>query len=156
MIRGYTMPFESSTHGVITHVSYIYVSQWYLSLRYIKAALDAAHPNPNVIIGRFVLTTSTGSVLVWQHDRLQWTREEALSEVEIAAMVDLPEKQSALAHTSDGSETFFERVRKQFIDAKVSLSFLRFQLYFIKTHISDSGLPVVYSFFYQTVRDWFL
>ena len=74
-----------------------------------------------MIIGRFVFTTSTGSVLAWQHDRLQWTREEALSEVEHAELVELPEKQAALAQTVDGDETFLDRVSRQLVDVKVSM-----------------------------------
>ncbi|THH04236.1 hypothetical protein EW145_g5667 [Phellinidium pouzarii] len=101
LVRGYTFPFETSSHGIIMH-----------------AALDAANPSDNVVIGRFVLTTGTGAVQLWQHDRMQWTREEALSEIALAEFVELPEKKSVSTHVSDHDKSFIERVNRQLSDAK--------------------------------------
>lgn len=90
--------------------------------------MDAANPSDNVVIGRFVLTTNTGAVQLWQHDRAQWTREESLSEVELAEFIELPEKKTVTAHVGDGEETFTERISRQLSDAKVSISHLLFQI----------------------------
>ena len=54
----------------------------------LQAAMDAANPSDPAVIARFVLTTNTGAVQLWQHDRVQWTREEALSEVEVIEFVE--------------------------------------------------------------------
>ena len=72
-----------------------------------------------MVIGRFVLTTSTGSIQLWQYDRLQWIREEALSEIDVAQLVELPEKQAVLAHGVADGETFPERMLRQLSDARV-------------------------------------
>ncbi|KAI5117724.1 hypothetical protein M0805_006209 [Coniferiporia weirii] len=101
LVRGYTFPFETNSHGVIAH-----------------AALDAANPSDNVVIGRFILTTGTGAVQLWQHDRAQWTREEALSEIALAEFVELPERKSVSTHVGADEETFFGRVNRQLSDAK--------------------------------------
>ncbi|EJD05202.1 DUF1620-domain-containing protein [Fomitiporia mediterranea MF3/22] len=107
MVRGYTLPFDSNSHGIIAH-----------------AAMDAAQPSDNMIIGRFVLVTSTGAVQLWQHDRAQWTREEALSEVELAEFIELPERKTIATHVGDGEESFVGRVTRQVQDAKDFPSYL--------------------------------
>ena len=71
-----------------------------------------------MVIGRFVLTTATGAVQLWQHDRVQWTREEALSEIAVAEFVELPEPLSIATHVKD-DESFIERLIRQVEDAKV-------------------------------------
>ena len=63
--------------------------------------------------------TSTGAVQLWQHDRAQWTREEALSEIEYAEFVELPEEKISTTHVGDVDESFAERITRQLSDAKV-------------------------------------
>ena len=67
-----------------------------------------------------MLTTNTGAVQLWQHDRMQWIREEALSEVEVAEFIELPENKMVTSRVGDGDETFTERITRQLSDAKVS------------------------------------
>lgn len=56
----------------------------------------------------------------WHHDRVVWTREEALAEIEKAHLVELPERQAVVAAGVEGDEGFLERVMRQASDAKVS------------------------------------
>lgn len=84
----------------------------------IQAALDAANPSDHVIIGRLVLTSATGAIQLWQHDREQWTREEGLSEIAVAEFIELPEGKSITTHAKE-DESFVERVARQIGDAKV-------------------------------------
>lgn len=86
-----------------------------------QVALDAAKLSDNTVIGRLALTTSTGAVQVWEHDRVIWTREEALSEIEKAILVELPERQAVVSANVDGNEGFSSRVARQALDAKVCL-----------------------------------
>lgn len=39
---------------------------------------------------RLLLTTSTGALQLWQHEGMQWSRDEALSTVRVATFVSLP------------------------------------------------------------------
>ena len=85
----------------------------------IQAALDVANPMEDFIISRFVLTTGTGSVQLWQHDKLQWSREEAPSEIKLAEFVELPERVSVTTMAGEENETWIERVTRQAREAKV-------------------------------------
>ena len=80
--------------------------------------MDAANPEPYRVLARLFLTTSTGAVQLWQHDKLQWTREEGLSDIRVAEMVELPERKVA-AHAGVENETFGMRLRRQLADAQV-------------------------------------
>ncbi|CAE6393262.1 unnamed protein product [Rhizoctonia solani] len=75
---GATFPFDTAEHGVILH-----------------CAIDAFMPHSYSIQHRMLLTTSTGAVQLWQLQDLQWTRDESLSEIKVAALVDLPERKIA-------------------------------------------------------------
>ncbi|KAJ1304201.1 hypothetical protein OPQ81_008601 [Rhizoctonia solani] len=75
---GATFPFNTAEHGVILH-----------------CAVDAFMPHSYSIQHRMLLTTSTGAVQLWQLQELQWTRDEALAEIKVAALVDLPERKIA-------------------------------------------------------------
>ena len=57
-------------------------------------------------------------VQLWQHDREQWTREEGLSEIAVAGLVELPEAESSTSHI-DNDESFSARLARQISDAKV-------------------------------------
>jgi ER membrane protein complex subunit 1 len=65
-----------------------------------------------------VLTTTTGAVQLWQQDKEQWTREEALANIAVAEFVELPEMKVIQAHGSE-DESFVSRVVRQVLDAKV-------------------------------------
>lgn len=70
---------------------------------------------------RALLTTSTGSVELYEDDQLVFTREESLSNVKSVVFVDLPE-QEVLQQTSRDNETFPDRVLRHSIEARVSPS----------------------------------
>lgn len=67
------------------------------------------------------VTTSTGAVQLWQGNIVQWTREEGLSRLQVAEMVELPEQKSMESHAINEADTFVERLRRQLTDAKVRL-----------------------------------
>jgi ER membrane protein complex subunit 1 len=66
-----------------------------------------------------VLTTTTGAVQLWQGDIVQWTREEGLSMLQVAEMVELPERKSITAHIVHQDEMFVKRIGRQLTSAKV-------------------------------------
>jgi hypothetical protein len=101
LVTGITIPFDTNTHGIITH-----------------AAIDTANPNKLNVLTREVLTTTTGAVQLWQQDKEQWTREEALANIAVAEFVELPEMKVIQAHGSE-DESFVSRVVMQVLDAKV-------------------------------------
>lgn len=105
MITGYSFPFDTATHGIINHF-----------------AFDTAHTGGYTVVGRLLLTTSTGAVQLWHQDTYQWTREESLASISAAHFVELPEKQAVAANGSVARgehETFVERVMRQIGDAQV-------------------------------------
>ncbi|KAJ1309408.1 hypothetical protein OPQ81_006185 [Rhizoctonia solani] len=71
---GATFPFNTAEHG---------------------CAVDAFMPHSYSIQHRMFLTTSTGAVQLWQLQDFQWTRDEALAEIRVAGLVDLPERKIA-------------------------------------------------------------
>ncbi|KAG9119129.1 hypothetical protein FRC07_006008 [Ceratobasidium sp. 392] len=75
---GFMFPYDTNQHGVITH-----------------CAFDAFMANPYSIQHRLFLTTSTGAIQLWQGDKEHWTRDEALANIKLAALVDLPERKIA-------------------------------------------------------------
>ncbi|PCH43293.1 DUF1620-domain-containing protein [Wolfiporia cocos MD-104 SS10] len=97
---GFTFPFDTATHGIINHV-----------------ALDAASVADMQVRARLVLTTSTGAVQLWDRDALVWTREEGLTDIRAAEMVELPEPAAAAAHGGE-DKSFGERLRRQLADAQ--------------------------------------
>ncbi|KAI6097855.1 hypothetical protein F5141DRAFT_1011125 [Pisolithus sp. B1] len=83
-VTGYAFPFRTHEHGVIRHV-----------------AFDGRSSHTHETT-RLLLTTSTGTLQLWKHDTLQWSREEALSTIRVAAFVPLPPP-SASSDLSTGS-----------------------------------------------------
>lgn len=81
--------------------------------------MDAANPEAWSVVGRLLLTTSTGAVQLWHQDKLQWTREEALTTIGPAQFIELPER--LVAHTAHENETFVSRLTRQIAEAQVSL-----------------------------------
>ncbi|KIP12195.1 hypothetical protein PHLGIDRAFT_62449 [Phlebiopsis gigantea 11061_1 CR5-6] len=100
LVTGYTFPFNTGSDGIIGDV-----------------ALDAANPEEFRVLGRLVLATTTGALQLWQHDQLQWTREEGLADVKLAEFVELPERKLAETHVGE-DETFAQRVRRQLAEAR--------------------------------------
>ncbi|EJT97132.1 DUF1620-domain-containing protein [Dacryopinax primogenitus] len=68
MVSGFTFPFDTKSHGVICTIT-------------LEVAFSPSQPQPQKPIPRFLITTSTGSIQLWQADQLQWTREEGLAEL---------------------------------------------------------------------------
>ncbi|KAI9058646.1 DUF1620-domain-containing protein [Trametes sanguinea] len=128
MVTGYTFPFKTEEHGVISHV-----------------AVDAANPEPYRVLARLFLTTSTGAVQLWQQDQLQWTREEGLSDVRVAELVELPERKVA-AHAGVAHESFSARLRRQLSDAQ---DFPQYAVNFARRFVTGSyasvSAPVAHS-----------
>ncbi|CAE6535426.1 unnamed protein product [Rhizoctonia solani] len=67
-------------------------------------------PHSYSIQHRMLLTTSTGAVQLWQLQDLQWTRDEALAEIKVAALVDLPERKIAEEIAVSEHRGFAERL----------------------------------------------
>ncbi|KZT08987.1 DUF1620-domain-containing protein [Laetiporus sulphureus 93-53] len=101
LVSGYTFPFETDQHGVITHV-----------------AVDLANPEEFKVIARLAVTTSTGAVQLWHHDQLQWIREEGLADIKVAELVELPERKAIAAHIREENETFVDRLIRQLSEAQ--------------------------------------
>ncbi|CAE6492839.1 unnamed protein product [Rhizoctonia solani] len=90
---GATFPYNTAEHGVILH-----------------CAVDAFMPHAYSIQHRMLLTTSTGAVQLWQLQDLQWTRDEALADIQVAALVDLPERKIAEEIATSEHRGFAERM----------------------------------------------
>ncbi|KDN38529.1 hypothetical protein RSAG8_09418, partial [Rhizoctonia solani AG-8 WAC10335] len=90
---GATFPYNTAEHGVILH-----------------CAIDAFMPHSYSIQHRMLLTTPTGAVQLWQLQELQWTRDEALAEIKVAALVDLPERKIAEEIAVSEHRGFAERL----------------------------------------------
>ncbi|KAH9929331.1 uncharacterized protein B0H18DRAFT_996604 [Fomitopsis serialis] len=101
LVSGYTFPFETNVHGVISHV-----------------AVETANPDGNTIVARLAVTTSTGAIQLWQHDKLQWSREEGLADIKVAELVELPERKIITSHVGDEEESFGDRLVRQLSDAQ--------------------------------------
>ncbi|KAH7906600.1 hypothetical protein BJ138DRAFT_1015952 [Hygrophoropsis aurantiaca] len=98
---GFTFPFETQSHGAFAHV-----------------AFDGTSVERGNASTRMLLTTTTGAIQLWQHDKVQWVREEALATIQVAEFVELPEKKVVGSHVGLEEETFLERIIRQFADAK--------------------------------------
>ncbi|KAI0633153.1 DUF1620-domain-containing protein [Trametes polyzona] len=117
LVTGFTFPFKTAEHGVISHV-----------------AVDAANPEPYRVLSRLFLTTSTGAVQLWQQDQYQWTREEGLTDIRAAELVELPERKIA-SHVGVEQETFGARVRRQLTDAQ---DFPQYAVNFVRRFVTGS------------------
>jgi hypothetical protein len=84
-----------------------------------QVALHTAYVKEVDLLPFLAVTTSTGAVQLWQGNIVQWTREEGLSRLQVAEMVELPEQKTMAAHAVDERDTFVERIRRQLTDAKV-------------------------------------
>jgi outer membrane protein assembly factor BamB len=98
---GFAFPFQTLDHGVIRHVAFD------------GSSTGETHENT-----RTLLTTTTGSIQLWQHDKMQWVREEALASIQVAEFVELPEKKVVMSHAAVDEEGYFERLQRQLSDAK--------------------------------------
>ncbi|KAK0200946.1 DUF1620-domain-containing protein [Desarmillaria ectypa] len=116
LVTGFSFPFDTYSHGVITHIT-----------------MDAANPSALTVLGRLFLTTTTGTVQLWQQDKLQWIREESLASVRVAEFVELPEHVVTSSHDLD--EQFSERVRRQISDAQ---NLPRYLLNFVRRFATGS------------------
>ena len=63
-----------------------------------------------------MLTTSTGAVQLWHSDKAQWTREEGLSDIRAAALLELPEVKFAAGGVE--GEGFAHRLVRHAADAQ--------------------------------------
>lgn len=81
--------------------------------------MDAANPDGWKVLARLVLTTTTGAVQLWQHDKVTWTREESLAAISAAEFVELPEKVISSSRLGDSGENFITRLARQISDAQV-------------------------------------
>lgn len=100
-VSGFAFPFQTLDHGVIWHV-----------------AFDASNTNETHENTRMLLITTTGSMQFWQHDKMQWIREEALASIQVAEFVELPEKKVVMSHAVVDEEGYFERLQRQLSDAR--------------------------------------
>lgn len=71
-----------------------------------------------------LITTSLGTLQLWEKDTLVWAREESLSDIALIEFVELPEAKVALSQvhgglTDDDDEGFTHRLLRQVADAKV-------------------------------------
>lgn len=98
---GFVFPFQTLDHGVIGHV-----------------AFDGSSTGETHETTRMLLTTTTGSIQLWQHDKMQWVREEALASIQVAEFIELPEKKVVMSHAAVDEEGYFERLQRQLSDAK--------------------------------------
>lgn len=101
----------------------------------LQVAVDAANPEEFRVLTRLVVTTTTGSIQLWQQDQLQWTREEGLADIRVAEFVELPERKHVEASAGDGHETFTERVRRQISEAR---DFPEYATNFVKRFVTGS------------------
>ncbi|KAK7031715.1 hypothetical protein R3P38DRAFT_3393565 [Favolaschia claudopus] len=86
-----TIPLHSYKHGTVSHL-----------------AIDGT---------RSVITTTTGSVQLWEKDQMVWEREEGLAAIDRAAFVELPLPERVARVNIEG-ETLVARLTRQIGDAK--------------------------------------
>ncbi|KAL4079874.1 hypothetical protein V8B97DRAFT_656854 [Scleroderma yunnanense] len=97
IVTGYTFSFKTNGYGIIRH-----------------AAFDGRSSDTQQMT-RLLLTTSAGALQLWQHDKLLWSRDEALSTVRVAAFVHLPQSGTLSGLTTASSvEAGFGKHIRQF------------------------------------------
>lgn len=116
-------------------------------------ALHTAYVRELDLLPYLALTTTAGTIQLWQGDIVQWTREEGLSAIQVAEMVELPERKTIAAHIDQG-ETFAERIRRQLADVKVR--FRSVQSLVIPFHLFSSGVAPLYLPLRQAICDGIL
>lgn len=104
LTTGFTFQYDIATHGPILH-----------------AAMDVANTGEYAYFSRIILTTQSGSIQQWKQEQNIWTREESLTEVIVADVVELPEATVSQTVLDDRTETFFERLSRQIGDLQVCI-----------------------------------
>ncbi|KAL0573048.1 hypothetical protein V5O48_008907 [Marasmius crinis-equi] len=115
LIAGFSFNLDKDQHGKIAHVT-----------------MDFANPNMYQVLGRLFVTTSAGTVELYQQDKLQWSRDESLAEITNAEFVELPERVLA---TAEGNEPFLARLERQIKEAK---DFPNYLVHFVKRFATGS------------------
>ena len=120
-VSSFTFDFDTQTHGIISHVTNLSLfSNTVLTFESLgQVASYTTNAKEHNLPPFLVLTTTTGAVQLWQGDVVQWTREEGLSRLQVAEMVELPEQKSITAHIIHQDEMFVKRIRRQLTSAKV-------------------------------------
>ncbi|KAF4611826.1 hypothetical protein D9613_004025 [Agrocybe pediades] len=109
-----TFAFNTKDHGIIGHVA--------------VGVPDSAPIH--------LITTSTGSVQLWEQETLKWEREESLAAVVIAEFVEVPERATSVAGVmEEAQEGFVARVIRQIGDAQ---DFPRYLVNFVKRFATGS------------------
>ncbi|KAH9911778.1 uncharacterized protein BXZ73DRAFT_93328 [Epithele typhae] len=121
LVTGYTFPFQTGDHGIIKHI-----------------AVETANPEEFKVLSRLVLTTTTGAVQLWQQDQMQWSREEGLSDIRIAELVELPERKVA-AQVDLEQDIFSTRLARQLLDAQ---DFPQYAVNFVRRFVTGSYASV--------------
>lgn len=90
-------------------------------------AVEVANPREMVFVSRFAITTSTGVFQMWQQDKLLWSREESLANIQATAFVDLPQYLNADAARIGGTSRAFRhawglRVGQHVVERYLSIS----------------------------------
>lgn len=83
--------------------------------------MDVANPSEYTFFSRIVLTTQSGAIQQWKQEENIWTREESLTEVVAADVVELPEGKVSRTVLEDRTETFLERLTRQIGDLQVCI-----------------------------------
>jgi len=104
MTTGFTFQYDIAGQGLILH-----------------AAMDVANTQEYTYFSRIILTTQSGSIQQWKQEQNIWTREESLTEVVVADVVELPEGTVSQTVLEDRTETFLERLTRQIGDLQVCI-----------------------------------
>lgn len=83
--------------------------------------MDVANTREYTFFSRLILTTQSGSIQQWKQEENTWTREESLTEVIVADVVELPEGTVSQTVLEDRLETFLERLSRQIRDLQVCI-----------------------------------
>lgn len=120
LVSGFTFKFDTETYGIISHVNHLHFLRRWINLRsFLQVALHTAYVKELDLLPYLALTTTTGAVQLWRGDIIQWTREEGLSRLQVAEMIELPESKTMAAQIIGQDEKFAQRVSRQLGDAKV-------------------------------------
>jgi len=133
LVAGYSFRGDKASYGDVVHI-----------------AMDAASPSSMSVLGRLFLTTTTGTVQFMQQDKLQWTREESLSNLELVQFVELPENKLDSRRLEE--ERFLQRLERQLRDAQVMLIFFVHCIGMLTGTAMNVGLACVSGQVRQTFR----
>ena len=104
MTTGFTFQYDMAGQGLILH-----------------AAIDVANTKEYTYFSRLVLTMQSGAIQQWKQEENIWTREESLTEVVVADVVELPEGAVSQTVLEDRTENFIERLTRQIKDLQVCI-----------------------------------